>query len=113
MASEDEGESNGHTADEAEDAYAAAVPEDIPPIDFNILVLSLNTSALIDLGDGPEDAGGEKVEREVNLPMARQSIDMLAILEEKTRGNLSGEEERLLAQVLFDLRMRYVNKAKT
>ena len=100
------------SAEQAEDAYAAAVPDDIPPIDFNILVLSLRTSALIDLGESPVDTAG--VDRsDVDLPMARQTIDMLAILEEKTRGNLGGEEEHLLSQVLFDLRMRYVNKAKS
>jgi hypothetical protein len=44
----------------------------------------------------------------VNLPLARHTIDLLGVLEEKTRGNLSGEEERLLSQVLFDLRTRYV-----
>jgi hypothetical protein len=43
-----------------------------------------------------------------DLPMARQEIDLLGVLEDKTRGNLTGEEERLLSQVLFDLRTRYV-----
>ena len=77
------------------------------PLDFNILVLSLNTSALIQLGE----AEGAHDQANPDLPMAQQTIDMLGILEEKTRGNLSGEEERLLHQVLFDLRMRYTRKA--
>ncbi|HEX2675418.1 MAG TPA: DUF1844 domain-containing protein [Polyangiales bacterium] len=77
---------------------------DIPPMGFDIFVLSLNASALIHLGEAPEQQGGK---RTVNLPMARQSIDILGLLEEKTRGNLSGEEERLLHDILFDLRMRY------
>ena len=81
---------------------------DMPPIDFNILILSLNTSALIQLGEA-ETAEGQIAS---DLAMARQTIDMLGILEEKTRGNLSGEEERLLHQVLFDLRMRYTRRAK-
>ena len=81
--------------------------DDLPPVDFNILVLSLNTSTLIQLGDGPDDQGGSSL----NLPMARQSIDMLSMLEEKTQGNLTGEEERLLHQVLFDLRLRFARKA--
>ncbi|MDH5674019.1 MAG: DUF1844 domain-containing protein [Myxococcales bacterium] len=88
-------------ADEASEAQG-----DMPPIDFNIFVLSLNTSALIHLGDAP-DAEGAMAR---NLPMARQTIDMLTILEEKTVGNLDGQEERLLSQVLFDLRMRYARK---
>jgi hypothetical protein len=44
--------------------------------------------------------------------LARQDIDLLSVLEEKTRGNLSGDEERLLSQALYDLRMRYVEVAK-
>src|SRR5258708_38978665 len=50
---------------------------------------------------------------EKSLPMARQTIDLIGMLEEKTRGNLSGEEERLVTQILFDLRMRYVELSKT
>ena len=49
----------------------------------------------------------------VSLPMARQSIDLIAMLQEKTRGNLSGDEERTLSQALYDLRMRYVEVTKS
>jgi hypothetical protein len=77
--------------------------DDIQPLAFDIFVLSLNASALMHLGDGIE-AG------EPNMPLARQTIDILAMIEEKTRGNLTGEEERLVHQVLFDLRMRYARK---
>jgi hypothetical protein len=77
--------------------------DDIPPMSFDIFVLSLNASALIHLGQAPQGVGGGQV----NLPMARQSIDILGLIEQKTRGNLSGEEERLLHDILFDLRMRY------
>lgn len=80
---------------------------ELPPFDFNLLVLSLTTSALMHLGEAPE-AGPQG---EVNLGHARQVIDMLAVLEAKTRGNLTGEEERILHQALFDLRMRYARKA--
>src|SRR5687767_10610124 len=73
--------------------------EEVPAIDFNTFVLSLSTAALMHLD-------------EPNLEMARQSIDILALLEQKTRGNLDGEEERLLQQILTDLRMRYVAKQK-
>ena len=76
---------------------------DIQPMSFDIFVLSLNTSALLQLGEGGE----------LDLPLARQTIDILAMLEEKTRGNLSGAEEQLLNQVLFDLRMRYARKVQT
>ena len=47
-----------------------------------------------------------------NLPMARHHIDLIAMLSDKTRGNLSGEEERLLHQVLYDLRMRFIRAAE-
>ena len=91
-------EENGSDADDA-----ASEAEDINPMGFDIFVLSLNASALLHLGEGG-DAGAS------DLPLARQTIDILAMLEEKTRGNLSGEEERLLHQILFDLRMRYARK---
>jgi hypothetical protein len=82
--------------------------QELPPFDFNLLVLSLTTSALIHLGEAP-DAEGPSA-GEVNLGHARQVIDTLAVLEDKTRGNLTGEEERILHQALFDLRMRYARK---
>ena len=76
-------------------------PDDLPPIDFSTFVVSLRTSALMHLSASAEHDAAD-------LPLARQEIDLLGILEEKTRGNLTGEEERLLSQVLFDLRTRYV-----
>lgn len=79
----------------------------VPPMDFSLFVLSLNTSALMHLGRS-QSADGMA---EVNLPLARQVIDILAMLEDKTRGNLTGKEEQLLNQVLFDLRMRFTQLA--
>jgi hypothetical protein len=91
-----------------DDGYdAAASGHRIPPVTFNILVLSMNTSALIHLGDAPHPEGPSQLD----LALARQTIDMLALLEDKTRGNLTGEEERLLGGVLFDLRLRFARKA--
>jgi hypothetical protein len=49
---------------------------------------------------------------ELNLALARQTIDLVGMLEEKTKGNLTGDEERLIGQILFDLRMRYVERSK-
>jgi len=74
-----------------------------PDIDFNTLVLSLSTSALMHLGKLPDAENAT-----VNLAHAKQSIDCIALLEEKTRGNLTGEEERLITEVLYDLRLRFV-----
>lgn len=87
----------------------AAVPDELPALDFVTFLLSLAHSALVHLGDAPDPAEGK---RSVNLPLARQTIDLLAVLQDKTRGNLTGEEERVLGQTLFDLRMRFVEIAK-
>lgn len=81
----------------------------LPTIDFATFILSLSHSALMHLGEAPHP-DTNKVE--ANLPLAKQNIDLLGLLEEKTKGNLTGDEERLLAQVLFDLRMRYVERSK-
>jgi hypothetical protein len=75
-----------------------------PSIDFNTFVLSLGTSGLAEL-----NAEGEP--NVMSLALVKQTIDILAMLEEKTKGNLTGEEERLLGQLLFDLRVRYVRAA--
>jgi hypothetical protein len=83
--------------------------EKLPAIDFATFVLSLSHSALVHLGDAPSLDG---LTPERNLPLARQTIDLLAILQEKTKNNLSGEEERLLDQALFDLRLRFVEVSK-
>ena len=77
-------------------------------IDFNTFVLSLSTSALIHLGKLP----GAEDDSTVNLAHAKQSIDCIALLEEKTRGNLTGEEERLITEVLYDLRLQFVAARK-
>ena len=81
----------------------------LPAIDFSTFILSLSHSALVHLGDAPLP-DGEGPER--NLTLARQTIDLLGILQEKTRNNLSGEEERLLDQALYDLRLRFVEISK-
>ncbi len=83
--------------------------EALPKVDFSTFVLSLSHSALMDLGQAPHPETGSVA---TTLPMARQTIDLLAMLEEKTKGNLTGDEERLLTQILFDLRMRYIELSK-
>ena len=84
--------------------------ETLPQVDFSTFVLSLSHSALMHLGEAPNPETG-RVER--NLPLARQTIDLIGMLDEKTKGNLSGEEERLIGQILFDLRLRFVELSKT
>jgi hypothetical protein len=81
----------------------------LPGIDFSTFILSLSHSAFMYLGDAPA-AGGNAPDQ--NLVMARQTIDILALLADKTKGNLTGEEERLLEQVLYELRIRFVEVSK-
>jgi hypothetical protein len=86
-------------------------PEDapLPEINFSTFIFSLNTSALLHLGEVPDPTTGKQQE---DLPMATQTIDLIAMLEEKTRGNLTQDEENLMKHILYDLRLRYVQKTK-
>ena len=81
-----------------------------PAIDFYTFILSLGSSVLIHLGDAPHPETGKPAEK--NLALAQQSIEILALLEQKTRGNLSDEEAKLLDQLLMDLKLRYVEASK-
>ena len=73
---------------------------------FATLVLSLASSALVHLGVAPEP--GAETPGAPNLPLARQTIDILEMLRDKTRGNLDADETGLLEQVLHDLHLRFV-----
>lgn len=81
----------------------------MPPIDLTTFFLSLSASALVHMGLAPSPDGHT---HPPDLALARQNIDILLLLQEKTRGNLTGAEERLLHQILFDLRMRFIDQAK-
>jgi hypothetical protein len=95
----------------APDAGAAREPEQeaLPEINFSAFVISLSTQALMNLGEIANPLTG-KVEADV--PVAKQMIDILAMLKDKTRGNLNASEDRLLEDILFDLRMKYVEAVK-
>ncbi|MBI2390955.1 MAG: DUF1844 domain-containing protein [Deltaproteobacteria bacterium] len=86
--------------------------EALPTIDFSMLVLSLSQTALVHLGEAAEPDAPEGAPAKRNLPLARQTIDMLGMLQDKTKGNLTGSEERLIDQVLYDLRLRFVELSK-
>lgn len=88
----------------AETTATQAPGKDMPPLDFSTFVLSLSTSVLMNLGL-VENPVTNKTEKE--LPMARQTIDLLALLQEKTKGNLTKEEAKLLEDVLHELRVWY------
>ena len=75
-----------------------------PKIDLTTFILSVSSAAYMGLGVGPGS--------EPNLELARQNIDLLELLSEKTKGNRTAEEDRLLEQLLFETRMRYVELQK-
>lgn len=78
-----------------------------PLISFTNFVLSLSTSALFHFGDFPDPASGKTKK---NLPAAKQTIDILNMLNEKTKGNLDEQENSLIQGVLYELKMRYVKE---
>ena len=98
----EETEAEAKTSAETQDAEA-----ELPEINFPTFIISLNASALVNLGAIEDPASGTKVK---NLPLAKQTIDILSMLEEKTRGNLTEEEEKILKNILYDLRIIYVKE---
>lgn len=95
-------------------AYASIGGErmgaDRPTISFQAFVLSLATTAAVHFGDLPDPATGRR--REPNLQGAAQMIELLALLQEKTKGNLTEDERQLLEQALYELRLRFVEAIK-
>ena len=81
----------------------------LPAINFSTFIFSLNSSALVHLGLVEDPATGQKSK---NIPVAKQTIDLLGMLEEKTKGNLTEDEEKLLKNILHDIRMMYVRESK-
>jgi hypothetical protein len=79
------------------------------PIDFSTFLVGLASSALIHLGQAPHPETGSQG---TDLALARETLDLLSMLREKTRGNLSADEERLFDGLLTDLRLRYVDAQK-
>ncbi|MBI4925536.1 MAG: DUF1844 domain-containing protein [Bdellovibrio sp.] len=74
-------------------------------IDFTTFILSISSAAYMGLGFGH---GDENTKPKINLELAKQNIDLLELISEKTKGNRTPEEDRLLEQLLFETRMRYV-----
>jgi hypothetical protein len=86
------------------------VSDDESALPFSGFVLSLVTTAAVHFGDYPDPVSGET--KAPNLEGAKQMIDILTMLEQKTRGNLTAQERSLLEQVLYELRLRFVAAAK-
>ena len=102
----------GEAASQATPGAAQARESDqeaLPEINFSAFVISLSTQALMNLGEIANPISG-KVETDV--PVAKQMIDILGMLKDKTRGNLNASEDRLMEDILFDLRMKYVEAVK-
>ena len=78
---------------------------ELPGISFSTFILSLASSAMVQLGEVPNPETG-KTER--NILMARHSIDLLTMLEDKTKNGLTSEEEKLLRDVIYELRVKFV-----
>jgi len=95
---------------EKADAFKQATADEnyrLPEINFPTFIFSLNSSALVNLGVIEDPATNQKAK---NLPVAKQTIDILGMLEEKTRGNLSDDEANMLKTMLYELRMLYVKE---
>jgi len=92
---------------QAPEEEAERVP--LPEVNFTSLVFSLSSSALFHCGEIADPQTGE---RKKDLPLAKHAIDTVAMLKEKTEGNLTEEEQKFMDNVLTDLRWRYVNAKK-
>lgn len=78
-------------------------------LSFTTFILSLSTSVLVNLGELPDPIANES---SLNLPLAKQTIDIIEMLQEKTKGNLAEDEDRIIENMLYDLRIKYVEAAK-
>lgn len=103
------GKDAGETRQSEADA-ARPGSETLPAMDFSTFILSLSSSVLMHLGEIKNPTTDENDE---NHAMARHTIDIISMLDEKTRGNLNGDEEKLIKGVLYDLRMRYCKATET
>ena len=79
----------------------------MPKLDFSTFVMSLSSTVLVHLGEIPDLQTGTAPP---NIPLAKQTIDILTMIQEKTKGNLTHEETRLIRDLLFELRVKFVQK---
>ncbi len=116
---DDEGEIRGNRVEERQNSSLAEPPEaessadpadpteeNAQKIDFSAFIISLATTAMVHLGEVPVESGGQPED----LDAASQMIDILGMLEKKTEGNLSPEESRLVHDILYELRMKFLAK---
>jgi len=97
------------SAADAGDAAGGGRPREIPAASFSVLVSSLVTQTFFALGAIEDPQSGK---RYVDPNLAKHHIDMLGVLEDKTRGNLTDEEKKLLDRAIYECRMQYVQVAQ-
>jgi hypothetical protein len=93
------------TGRQEKEAQTPPPPPPLPEVNFSTFIVSLSTEVMFHLGEIPHPVSGE---RKKDLPLAKHTIDTLAMLKEKTAGNLTEEEQRLLDGMLYDLRMAFI-----
>ncbi len=81
----------------------------MPEVTFSAFIMSLNTSVLFHLGVIADPATEKKT---VDLDLAKHGIDTLTLMQQKTKGNLSNDEEEMLKNIIYDLKIRFVQEAK-
>ena len=81
----------------------------LPEVNFSSFLISLSSSVLLNLGEIADPVSGKKTQ---NMELAKQSIDIINMLKDKTNGNLEEEEKKLLESLLYDLKMRFVEAIK-
>lgn len=102
-----ESHANATRAEESPGSRQSKPAAPLPTINFATFIFSLNSSALVQLGLMEDPMTGQKSK---NLPLAKQTIDVIAMLEEKTRGNLDTDEAAMIKNILYDLRILYVKE---
>jgi len=100
---------NGEVRGEAQGRSQSESVDQLPEINFSTFVISLSTQALMHLGEIADPMTGKVAS---DIPVAKQMIDIIGVLRDKTRGNLDPGEQQLMEDVLYDLRMRYVEAVK-
>jgi len=94
-------ETRGQERSEGETSQEIPLPE----VDFPSFIMSLSTSVFIHLGEIPDPTTNE---RSIHLPLAKQTIDLIAMLKEKTEGNRTKDEDNLMKELLYNLRMKFL-----
>lgn len=105
---------NQNTSENGEGCGEGKVPDKqgrcvMPEVTFPAFIMSLNTSALYHLGEISDPATGKRI---VDLDLAKHAIDTLALIQNKTKGNLEKDEEELLKNILYDIKIRFVKAVK-